>query len=106
MTNAAMQAEKWYFDNADSLKRQFEKVGFRADRVDPIRGAISIELERPTLTATITVWNKGDISVLVLKEGSQDPFTIADRVLTPDENIPLLLDTYIREILAGGPPFP
>ena len=45
MSNAAMQAEKWYLDNADNLKGQFKKVGFRADRVDPIRGAISIELK-------------------------------------------------------------
>lgn len=98
MSNAATQAEKWYLDNADNLKAQFEKVGFRADRVDPIRGAISIELEWPTLTATITVWNKGDIAVLVLKEGSQDPFVLADRVVSHDEDIPLLLDSYIREI--------
>ena len=98
MSNAAMQAEKWYLDNADNLKGQFKKVGFRADRVDPIRGAISIELESPTLTATITVWNKGDIAVLVLKEGSQDPFVLADRVVSADEDIPLLLDSYIREI--------
>lgn len=99
MNNAAIQAEKWYLDNSDSLKRQFAKVGFRSDTVDPVRGGVSIELEGSTLTSTITVWNKGDISVLVLKEGSQDPSVLADRVLTPQEDIPLLLDSFIRDIL-------
>jgi hypothetical protein len=99
MRNTAIEAEKWYLDNADSLKRQFAKVGHRSHKVDSSEGTISIELEQPSLTATITVWSKGDIEILALKEGSQTPSVLADRVLAPQEDIPLLLDSFIRDIL-------
>jgi hypothetical protein len=99
MSNAAIQTEQWYKENADLLTKQFAKVGFRSDQTDPARGGVAIELEWSTFVASITVWNKGDISVLILKEGSQDPFALADRLLSPEENIPLLLNGYIRDIL-------
>jgi hypothetical protein len=50
--------------------------------------------------ATVTVWNKGDISILVLmQQGSKDPFALLDRVLKPEEDVSLLLENQIQEIL-------
>jgi hypothetical protein len=102
MSNAAIETEKWYMHSAERLKQQFLKVGFRSDLSDPVRGGFAIELELSHLTASIVIWSKGDISVYVLREGSQDPFPLADRVLNHDENISLLLDRYVEEILKCG----
>jgi hypothetical protein len=99
MSNPAIEAANWYKKNGERLKQHFIKVAFRSDEADPARGGIAIELEAGHLTASIAIWNKGDISIYVLKEDSQDPATLADRVLNRDEDVPTLLDRYIEEIL-------
>jgi hypothetical protein len=99
MSNPAIAVANWFKNNGELLKQHFVKVMLHSDETDPVRGGINIELEAPHLTASIVVWNKGDISIYILKEGSQDPTALIDRVLDDDEDVPLLLDQYIEEIL-------
>jgi len=83
------------------LSKQFGNVSLRSN-IDSEQGGVVIEIEAKTLVASITFWNKGDVEVLVLKKGSQNPIDLDDRVLSPDENVSSLLDGYIREILLLG----
>lgn len=96
--NVIAQVTNWHEENAGRLSKHFEKVSLRSN-VHPEQGGAVIELEANTLVASITFWNKGDVEVLVLKKGSQNPIDLDDRVLSPHESVNSLLDGYIREIL-------
>ena len=98
MDNVIAQIAKWYGENVERLSKQFDNVSLRSN-IDSEQGGVVIEIEAKTLVASITFWNKGDVEVLVLKKGSQNPIDLDDRVLSPDENVSSLLDGYIREIL-------
>ena len=98
MNNVIAQVAKWHEENVERLSKHFDKMSLRSD-IDSQQGGAVIEIEAKTLVASITFWNKGDVEVLVLKGGSQNPIDLDDRVLSPNESIGSLLDGYIREIL-------
>lgn len=91
------KVEEWYRSNVELLVRDGARVEFHSDS-DPTRGGAVIEMEYPSLLATITVWNKGDVAVAVLLKGSPHPFYLDDRILRPEESIEALLDNYRRGI--------
>jgi hypothetical protein len=90
--------EERYGKNSERLTTRFSKAVFRKEDWDPLRGAVIIELEGPTLVGSIAVWFKGDIAVPVLKEGSDTPVWLEDRVLTPGEDVSSVLDVVLRKI--------
>jgi hypothetical protein len=97
--NALTQrVEEWYRKNDERLAERFPKAQFTEKNWDTERGGVIIEIEGPTLIATITFWFKGDVAVEVIKKDADQPFYLDDRVLRPDENIGLLLDGYLRAI--------
>jgi hypothetical protein len=82
------------------LAGHWANVEFRSNASDVARGGVHFALTGDTLLATITLWNKGDVEVQVLRKNSSDPIILHDRLLGADEHIPSLLDGYLREILA------
>jgi hypothetical protein len=100
LTHVYLQAEEWYRKNAEMLARHFANVEFRSNAGDAPRGKVHFALTAETLLATVTLWNKGDVEVQVLKKGSPDLVILHDRRLAASEYIPSLLDGYICEILA------
>ena len=97
MNNVIAQVAKWHEENVERLSKHFDNMNLRST-VDSQRGGAVIEIEAKTLVASITFWNKGDVAVLVLQRGSQNPIDLDDRLLSPDENVGSLLDDYIRQI--------
>ena len=98
MKNVNADVAKWHEKNMEHLSKHFGKITLRSD-VDAQQGGSVIEIEAKTLVASITFWNKGDVSVLVLKNDSQIPINLDDRVLSSGESVSSLLDGYLREIL-------
>jgi hypothetical protein len=98
MDNVIAQVTKWHEENVERLSKHFDKMSLRSNTDSQWGGAV-IEIEAGTLVASITFWNKGDVAVLALKRGSQNPIDLDDRVLSPNESVSFLLDGYIREIL-------
>jgi len=96
--NVIDQVRSWHGENAERLSKQFEQMSLHSN-IDPEQGGAVIEIEAKTFVASIAFWNKGDVEVLFLKKGSQDPIDLDDRLLSSDENVSSLLDGYIREIL-------
>jgi hypothetical protein len=98
MNNVNAHVAKWHEENMERLSKHFEKITLRSD-IDAQQGGAVIEIEAKTLVASITFWNKGDVTVLVLKRDSQNPINLDDRVLSSCECVSSLLDGYLREIL-------
>ncbi|SRR6266481_5964450 len=98
MTNPTKQVKEWYNKNAERLAANFPKADFFEQDEDPVRGGVTIELEGPTLVATLTFWYKGDVSVEILKKGSERPLYLEDRTLLPGEDVCALLDSCLRDI--------
>jgi hypothetical protein len=101
MNNLIDQVMSWHEKNSARLSKHFEKMSLHSNN-DPDQGGAVIEIEAKTFVASITFWNKGDIEVLFLKKGSENPLDLDDRLLSPDENVSSLLDGYIREILLSA----
>lgn len=101
MNELTKRVEQWYRENREKLGQRFSKTEFH-DKTDwdPIRGAVNIALEcQGPAWLTITVWNKGDISVGALKAGWKEEVWIEDRVLGQKEDIDLLLDSCLERFL-------
>lgn len=50
--------------------------------------------------ASITLWNKGDVEVLVLDKVNKRDYPLDDRVLNPGEDVSGLLSSYCERALA------
>ncbi len=100
MKTVAEQVEAWYRQSVEEQGSKFTKVEFSSNEpADPMRGSAGIGLETPTLLASITFWNKGDVAVLGLHKKSKKDFIFDDRTLKPGENIPGLLERYFQQII-------
>jgi hypothetical protein len=99
MKTIAEQVEAWYRENVGNHAVKFTKMTVGSNQpADPTQGSAGIELETPVFVASITFWNKGDVTVLGLHKESKKDFIFDDRVLRPGEQIPALLDRYFRQI--------
>ena len=74
---------------------------------DPVQGKTTIQVNGPRFGATISFWNKRDVSVYVLDKGSGENHLFDDRVLAADEDVTDLLKGYLARIETmldtGGP---
>ena len=75
------QVEKWYQENEQHIASLASKAEIHTNVIDPIRAAVVIEIETPTLVASITLWSKGDVCVLGLYKESKKDFTLVDRTI-------------------------
>jgi hypothetical protein len=107
MNKRPERVRRWFEDNRAALKHHFCTIDIKQNDTDELRGSIVVELDSPELVATITLWYKGDVAVIVLRKGSSEPAVVDDRVLGPEENLEDLLTSYIERIIAlkaGGTP--
>ena len=96
------QVEKWYGQHSSSLSRVSTRLSIRSkDAADAVTGQVEIRIETPILLASLTFWNHGSVSVLAVNKDSKAELILDDRKLEPRDDIPLLLDRYVRQI--GGP---
>ena len=92
--------ESWYEANLERLKPDWQKVSISSyEATDPVRGKVEIRAGSESLLASITFWNKRDVCVICLKlPPKTDPSVIDDRVISPSENLDLLLESYFEQL--------
>ena len=99
-SNVAVMQD-WFAQNLRQLSEIFQVVRFewRLSN-DPIQGKGAISLSAPLVIASITLWNKGDLAVLVLdtRSAAKDPVPLVDRQLEVAEDATLLLKSYFAQI--------
>jgi hypothetical protein len=90
----------WFGENCERLVDTFTTVRFRVtESRDELRGKVNIELAQTEMAASITFWNRGDVSALLLEISSKKQFSLDDRHLTPQDVVSVLLARYLDEIL-------
>jgi hypothetical protein len=95
------QVVSWFANNCEQLSESFPIVRFRLTQAsDEIQGKVIVELDGESAAAMITFWNKGDVQALLLETVSKKEHTLDDRMLTPQDNIPSLLRSYVQRF--GG----
>lgn len=92
--------ETWYGENLDRLTTQWRTISIRSyESTDPVCGKVTIEAESGVMTAYVTFWNKGDVNPERLDLPEKRVSVIEDRVVSPSEDIGLLLDAYFRQLV-------
>ena len=93
------QVESWFIQNEQRLSTSFPIVQFRLQyAADRMQGKVNIELEGEAAGISITFWNKGDVTALVLEKLNNNDYPIDDRLLTPNDDIPSLLNSYVEKL--------
>jgi len=95
----AEHVEDWYGKHRDRLKTQWAGTIIRSFKSpDPIHGKVEIRAESPSVAASVTFWNSGNVTVLRLDLPAKGDSVIDDRKLSPTEDVGLLLDSYFRQL--------
>ena len=99
MPTIAEHAEDWYGKHRDRLKTQWAATSIQSFKSpDPILGKVEIRAESPSVAASVTFWNSGNVTVLRLDLPAKRDSVIDDRKLSPTEDVGLLLDSYFRQL--------
>jgi len=95
------RVDGWFASNCDRLAETFPVVRFRLmNASDIVLGKVIIELDGGSAAAMITFWNKGDVQALLLETTTKQDHTLDDRMLTPLDDIPSLLESYVDRLCA------
>lgn len=101
MDTIVLQVADWFASNCRLLSRSFPVLKFALMQPsDEVQGKVSIQVDAPMAGASITLWNKGDVEVLVLDKVNKRDYSLDDRVLNPGEDVSSLLTTYSERVLA------
>ena len=99
MPTIGEQVEDWYGKQRNRLKTQWAATSIRSFKSpDPIHGKVEIRAESPSVAASVTFWNSGNVTVLRLDLPAKRDSVIDDRKLSPTEDVGLLLDSYFRQL--------
>jgi hypothetical protein len=99
MNTIAGRVEKWYGDHIERLKAEWPTIHIKShESADPTTGKVTIQAGSTFVTAMVTFWNKGDVTVLRLDLPAQKESVVDDRVLSASEDVAALLDSYFREL--------
>ena len=99
-------AAEWFGKHCQELSDAFPTVRFRLnDASDKIGGKVNIELALENIACTITFWNKGEVEAIVL-DASKKEKVLDDRRLTAQDEVALLLASYVEKVSAMSPSSP
>jgi hypothetical protein len=99
MNTIVETVETWYGRSVDRLKAEWPTISIRSlEAADPIRGKVTIEAESTSVAASVTFWNKGDVTVLRLDLPAKKDVVVDDRTLSASEDVAVLLDSYFRQL--------
>lgn len=91
--------QNWFWENGRRLSQTFSITRYHtADMDDQLSGAVSIQVDAPSIAASISLWNKGNVEVLVLDKRTNKNYAMDDRKLAANEDIKSLLDSYFGKI--------
>jgi hypothetical protein len=93
--------QKWYEAHAEHLSKSWKRHRFSPhESADMVRGKATLELESPTELASVTFWNKGDVTFIRLDLPSKrkEPAVVDDRMLLPGEDVIRLLESYLQQL--------
>jgi hypothetical protein len=91
--------ENWYESNVDRLKTEWEALSIRSQAsADLVHGKVEIRAESSSVAASITLWNKGDVTVLRLDLPAKREAVVDDRKVSASEDVCLLLNSYFRQL--------
>jgi hypothetical protein len=95
--------ENWYGKHFDRLKTQWATISIRSHKSpDLAHGKVEIRAQSASVAASVTFWNKGDVTVLRLDLPAKLDSVIDDRKLSPSEDVGLLLDSYFRQLASAA----
>lgn len=101
MDNIVQQVEKWFAENGPILSESFPKVNLHLMCArDSVHGQVAIQVDGPSAGATVSFWNKGDVMAIGIDKIRKQEFSFDDRVLTPDDDVRLLLRSYFDRLRA------
>src|ERR1700685_1340932 len=90
------QVGMWFAQVSRQLCVTFSAVNYRMMRAtDKVRGKVIIELDGGSAVIMITFWNKGDVQALILERKTKREHTLDDRMLTADDRVASLLESYL-----------
>lgn len=94
------RVEEWYAKNGRRFSQLFDVFNFRLMLVsDNKRGKATIEIDSGSVGASITFWNKGDVTALLVDKRANKEHKLDDRKLSPSDQVGLLLDSYMRRVV-------
>ncbi len=95
------QVERWFAQTGSRISELFPETHFHVlDRADQVRGKANIQMNGPLAGASISFWNKGDVQAIALDKVHGKTIAIDDRVLTMDDNISSLLQSYLEKLMS------
>jgi len=91
--------ENWYGSNVDRLKTEWEALSIRSQAsADLVHGKVEIRADSSSVTASITLWNTGSVTVLRIDSPAKRESVVDDRKISASEDVGLLLDSYFRQL--------
>jgi hypothetical protein len=100
MDSIVQQVEAWFAEHGRGLSQLFPSLRFHVMAAsDPFQGQVAIQVDGPVAGGSISFWNKGDVDALALDKVNKKTHTFDDRVLTADDNVAFLLDSYFEKLL-------
>jgi hypothetical protein len=101
LVTIARQVEAWYAERKEHLSKLLSNVRIGSAEPDHPGGEIGIALEGPATVATISIFNSGLITIPAIDKLSKRHFLLDHRTIAPDEDLGVLLDSYVERI--AGP---
>ena len=99
MPTIVQSVENWYESNVDRLKTEWEALSIRSQAsADLVHGKVEIRAESSSVAASITLWNKGEVTVLRLDLPAKREAVVDDRKVSASEDVCLLLNSYFRQL--------
>src|SRR5437764_3752048 len=94
------QVEKWFAQGGLRLSELFPELYFTVlHGTDRVQGRVIIQADGPLAGASISFWNKGDVEALALDKVHGREMSLDDRVLTIDDDVSLLLQSYFDRLV-------
>ena len=96
--SVVQQVEGWYAEHSASLSRATVQLWIQSMKPTAAEGKVAIGMETSTVLASLTFWNQGDVEVILVDKRSRGEQILDDRKLGSGDDIPSLLDGYVRRI--------
>lgn len=94
------RVEKWYEAHERKLTLECSILRIRTlAPQDAVGGKVVIEVETESTIASVTFWNQGDVTALMIEKATGKESILDDRRLTVADNIESLLDGYFQQIV-------
>ena len=93
---AVQTVENWLAENSQRFSALGKAISARSMWPDdPVKGKVVIAIETSNHLGSVTYWNKGDVTAIVIDRATGTEKIIDDRHLRADENAALLLERYV-----------